>query len=111
MFLDLEPERPVTEEDPLHRTDGGESHVEEGAEGLCEVLEGVRQQCEALQAKVASLQEAMTGEGERRINFMQVSEFDATLTEKEEEIVRLKQQLERTQSRSRSRSQSSSRNP
>jgi len=61
-------------------------------EQLREALKEVSEQKGALQAEVSSLQEALAREM-YKINCTQLSEFDATLTAKNEEIAKLKEQF------------------
>ena len=81
-------------------------------ETLRKSLEEVSEQKGALQAEVSSLQEELAGEKKRvkelwKVNCMQLSEFDAALTAKEEEIQKLQEQLALSHRRPPSHSRSS----
>ena len=107
IFLDLVPGEPGGDSPPGDTRD--EEHnggSDDDIEQLREALKEVSEQKGALQAEVSSLQEALARERERvremwKINCMQLSEFDAALTAKDEEIAKLREQ-------SRSHSQSPS---
>ena len=70
----------------------------EGDKSLQEAFREVNEFCQAFQAEVASLRLAFVGEKESvkelwRLNHMPLIEFDVNLTNKVDEIARLKEQL------------------
>lgn len=115
LFLDLAPgesDGDNPDEDRDKESEG--ENIEDDVETLRKSLEEVSEQKGALQAEVSSLQEELAGEKERvkelwKVNCMQLSEFDAALTAKEEEIQKLQEQLALSHPRPPSHSRSSSR--
>ena len=103
IFLDLLPQE--LEEEPQQTMDDGEG-AEGGAEAVPEALQRtlkeITEQRDALQTEVSGLQEALEKERGRardmwQMNCLQLSEFDAALTAKDEEIAKLREQLARLQ--------------
>ena len=114
IFLDLDPEDPEDHPDDDCHEESGSGHTEDDLETLRKTLKEVSEQKGALQAEVSSLQEALAGERERvkelwKANCMQLSEFDAALTAKDDEIEKLREQLAHSHPRPHSRSRSPSR--
>ena len=114
IFLDLAPEDPEDHPDRDHTEESESGNAEVDLETVRKTLKEVSEQKGTLEAEVSSLQVALAGERERvkelwKANCMQLSEFDAALTAKDEEIERLREQLARSYSRSHSRSHSPSR--
>ncbi len=109
VFLDLEPEE--VDVNPLGATErragGDEDAGPQQPDELRGALEEANRQCEMLQARVRDLEEALEAGKERarelwRVSCVQVTEFDSLLTEKDEEVERLKRELEPLPTRSRS---------
>ena len=114
IFLDLLP--PESEEDPSPPSKDGEETsggAEAEPEAVQRALKEITDQRDTLQAEVSGLQDALEKERGRardmwQMNCLQLSEFDAALTAKDEEITKLREQLARLPPRSTSASRASS---
>ncbi len=100
VFLEVEPESPA--EDPPPGASIDDSRGGDNPEGELDVLRQAltesQERNEALESDVRRMQEELAGARDRikelwRMNCLQLSEFDAALSAKEEELTRLKERL------------------